>query len=1098
MFNKVMNSKKEVLMLLFVILLSVSLIYGLTFSDTSQANFNNGTYNNTIHNGSAVVLLGSNTSGTYISRIFDATSLASWNNLTYAITTPSLPVLYAVDAQSDFWKSVDSGVSWSLVKDDYNGADGNGATDLEKNSTDLILVFNQNLWSSSDKGATWNKINDNYNGAEGQNADVLGIDSNNYIYIVEGDQDVWRSINGGVNFSKLVSNFNGGNGVVLGLVINSSGAIFAVDVSSDVWNSLDQGVTWSLVKDDFNGAIGNSVDDMAIDSSNNLYILDRQDFWKSNDNGITWTLANDDINGAGDSNSGLVSYVDQNNNIYIIDGNEDVLTSTDNGTTFAKANSSDFNGGNGNVFGLNSMLDYSNLSFHVRNCTQADCSDGNWQAVNLNNINLTGRYFQYKVFFSRDDLSIIPQLFNISIDYNLVDATNPLIDYGEGTELNGANLSRNWIYINVSVIEESESNITFSLYNSTSEVNSTTFTDNRRTINFTSLTDGVYYFNVTVFDIVGNQNSTLTRTVRVDTSSPALNLIQPQSKTYGINSSLSLNYSVSDSGIGVQSCWYNLYKNGVLYISNTTLSNCQNTTFNFDGDDSYQLNLYSNDSLGNKASNSVNFDIITTSPAINLISPNNNSYLNYNSNIYFNYTVDSGLSISTCQLWSNFNGTWRLNQTNSSTLTSINNYFIVSNLNDNSYNWGVVCNDTQNKMNNVNYTLNIDTQNPNLTLSQPSGTKSSRTGIPLNFNINDSSPLNCKYNVYRGVNLEIENTTVNCSNNSVSTTFGVTVDADFILNLYINDSAGNSNSASSTFTVSTSSGGGSSGGGGGGGGSSTTIIKSGNITTTIKLNIGKISDIAANAGDSKKISWNIENIGTAFLNDCKFKVNDPYSSWITSSEVKDLSAGEQYNFIFDINIPESTNPGNYKIMISLICKEKNEATIFNIDILNKELDLKLIKAERSSNDKIKVVYSLEELSGKDQNIELQFLLFNLNNERVAETKETKTIFANEKQQYEIFIPIDKSLKGGLNLLVNLNSGTYSTFDQENIILANPVTGLAIFNNLRGSGSFILSGIIILLFLLFAFFMIKRILTLRRKGIPQKRIGIVKKFFIPKY
>ena len=77
MFNKVMNSKKEVLMLLFVILLSVSLIYGLTFSDTSQANFNNGTYNNTIHNGSAVVLLGSNTSGTYISRIFDATSLAA-------------------------------------------------------------------------------------------------------------------------------------------------------------------------------------------------------------------------------------------------------------------------------------------------------------------------------------------------------------------------------------------------------------------------------------------------------------------------------------------------------------------------------------------------------------------------------------------------------------------------------------------------------------------------------------------------------------------------------------------------------------------------------------------------------------------------------------------------------------------------------------------------------------------------------------------------------------------------------------------------------------------------------------------------------------
>src|SRR3989344_1387230 len=408
--------KRDVWFVFLFVVTGLTIIQALSFSDNNQANFDNGTYVNTIYNGSAVVLVGSNLTGTFTSRIFDAGSESVWNNLTFNSETPSLISLFAVDSAADVWKSVNSGSNWSLIVDDYNGGDGNGATDLEKNSTDLILVFNQDLWSSSDKGATWNKINDNYNGAEGQNADVLGIDSNNYIYIVEGDQDVWRSVDGGTSFTKLVSNFNGGNGVVLGLVINSSGAIFAVDVSSDVWNSLDQGVTWSLVKDDFNGAIGNSVDDMAIDSSNNLYILDRQDFWKSNDNGITWTLANDDINGAGDSNSGLVSYVDQNNNIYIIDGNEDVLTSTDNGTTFAKANSSDFNGGNGNVFGLNSMLDYSNLSFHVRNCTQADCSDGNWQAVNLNNINLTGRYFQYKVFFSRDDLSIIPQLFNISIE----------------------------------------------------------------------------------------------------------------------------------------------------------------------------------------------------------------------------------------------------------------------------------------------------------------------------------------------------------------------------------------------------------------------------------------------------------------------------------------------------------------------------------------------------------------------------------------------------------------------------------------------------------------------------------------------------------
>ena len=52
------------------------------------------------------------------------------------------------------------------------------------------------------------------------------------------------------------------------------------------------------------------------------------------------------------------------------------------------------------------------------------------------------------------------------------------------------------------VIEANEENITFDLYNSiTNLINSSTYTDLRREINWTNLPEGIYYFNITVFDL---------------------------------------------------------------------------------------------------------------------------------------------------------------------------------------------------------------------------------------------------------------------------------------------------------------------------------------------------------------------------------------------------------------------------------------------------------------------------------------------------------------------------------------------------------------------------------------------------------------------
>ena len=128
-----------------------------------------------------------------------------------------------------------------------------------------------------------------------------------------------------------------------------------------------------------------------------------------------------------------------------------------------------------------------------------------------------------------------------------VDTTYPLVDYGSGIEDNNTNFSRSFIYVNVSVTEANEANITFGLYNSTGEVNSTIYTDETRTINWTNLSDGEYTYNVTVADNAGNSNTTSLRTITLDTTAPTITLVAPADSTSSTTSAYNFTFNVSDS-----------------------------------------------------------------------------------------------------------------------------------------------------------------------------------------------------------------------------------------------------------------------------------------------------------------------------------------------------------------------------------------------------------------------------------------------------------------------------------------------------------------------------------------------------------------------
>jgi hypothetical protein len=267
---------------------------------------------------------------------------------------------------------------------------------------------------------------------------------------------------------------------------------------------------------------------------------------------------------------------------------------------------------------------------------------------------------------------------------------------------------------------------------------------------------------------------------------------------------------------------------------------------------------------------------------------------------------------------------------------------------------------------------------------------------------------------------------------------------------------------------SSSSGGGGSGGGSSGGG--------GVVVSSQKkiLESGTIQGIVVNTGGVRKISsWKVKNVGTSFLNDCKFKGVGDLSSWITHQETKGLAAGESYDFVFDVNIPENINPGKYNLGVNLQCQEANTSSGFVVEVTEKQLNFNLTSVERDGKTNVKAVYSIQELSGKDQEVTVQFLLYDSNDKKVAEVSEVKTIPANSIKDFETLIPIDQSLSGNLGLLINFNSQTYSGFVQEKVVLGNSVSGFTIFSAI-GNNDNIISIVLVLLFLLFTFLVVRRI------------------------
>jgi len=239
--------------------------------------------------------------------------------------------------------------------------------------------------------------------------------------------------------------------------------------------------------------------------------------------------------------------------------------------------------------------------------------------------------------------------------------------------------------------------------------------------------------------------------VDIDLTAPNISIFTPQNKTYATNTSLPLNFTITDN-LNLTNCWYAV-DSGI----NATLQNCGNSTFN-SSLGNHTLYLYANDSIGNENSSIVLFNV-NLNPIVNLISPPNATLNGTNLTQTFscNASDEDGLQNITLYVW-NSTGQVHANTSNKSGETYNQTNFSYALPYGGVFKWNCRAYDNASNFSwasNGNYTITYDATSPNVTLISPeNGTAySENDNVTFIFNVSDSSDiLNCSLIINSAVN----------------------------------------------------------------------------------------------------------------------------------------------------------------------------------------------------------------------------------------------------------------------------------------------------------------------------------------------------------
>ncbi len=485
----------------------------------------------------------------------------------------------------------------------------------------------------------------------------------------------------------------------------------------------------------------------------------------------------------------------------------------------------------------------------------------------------------------------------------------------------------------------------------------------------------------------------LLRASAIDTEPPVVTVFSPEG-TYGVNESILIDYLVTDENQNI-SCWYSL-DFGVAI----DLSDCLPTSLNV-SEGSHTIEIYARDEAGNVGSNQKYFTIDLGAPRIILYSPDS-VVLNSNS-VSFNYSASDPDGLDYCYLWGDFNGSFARNVSSARQLFS--GVFSL-NLIDGTYLWNVWCIDMQEDFAfATNKTFSIDTMPPLITIIQPSGSGSQQSTIPLTFSVVDAHLSHCFYRIENESDVFIEQP-INCSQGS--TEFNVTLDGDYRLTFFANDSVHHESNVSVLFNVNTVV------------ATSDTPLRTGGVGSRppltgnvinqarqMQAQISDLGDLVVTPGEEKTILITITNTGRTSLTECMVSTTQPYRDWIIPYEHHTIGAGKTDAYPFTLRVPPHAREHDAPLF-SLSCLNYTVRVPLTLVVSVPHLEARVNALASVSEHELNLTY---ELAGTKEN---QEVLIVIEDSRGTTLSEYKTTLGNQEStstQHTLTLDVSKAKRG---------------------------------------------------------------------------------------
>ena len=606
---------------------------------------------------------------------------------------------------------------------------------------------------------------------------------------------------------------------------------------------------------------------------------------------------------------------------------------------------------------------------------------------------------------------------------------NPSILEYIGTE-EGTFLSENGListYFNESEINVTSGNLDDIVIFRQGEVDGVTGNGTLAIIYFNATGSGTSYLNLTevlLSDPVGGSllstmaNTTITVSGIADIINPVISLNEPVDVFNTTSQTIVFNATAYDN---INLTNLSIYGNwtGSWILNTTNLTPLNNTLTNFNiaaiPEGYHKWNVYACDNSGNcafAASNrtfTVNLTVLDSiNPTVTLNTPVN--YYNTTSQtIVFNATAYDNIRVASMTLYSNFSGSWTSNVTNSSPANNTLTNFSVIGIPEGYYRWNVYsCDNSSNcAFATSNRTFTIDLTAPTITINAPSGTISTNN-VTVNISFSDNFALNyCSYNITNSVGgTVVADNSITCGLSSIE--YQTIVDgSNYVITTFANDTLGNLNITSQTFSVNTAApvll------GGGGGGGS--TVTTSGGDTFT--LSADQIS-LKLKKGETQKASFIINNTGLATLD---LDINSSFSFFNISDRIS-LAPAESKTIEFDVFVHLDTIPDLYIGKIYITSEGSITELLVSVEVISDkifilaEINLPLKYTYTSPGEKIKADITLTRIKELTEGnlLNLTYIVLNEPGETILRESEVKEM--GELLKYSKEFRLSKELPYG--------------------------------------------------------------------------------------